>query len=111
MQVSGEAKPLPHKLAPSAFWFPTIGPTAKTNDSAAMTKVLNVRVVFGFIDMRNIFLYFSYGSCVIYTPSYIRRNVLQRSKFRCYIEDSDAPFRLKRLTNGDNCLLMTVPFV
>jgi hypothetical protein len=47
-------KPLPHKFAASA-WFATIGPTERTNDSAATTNMLNVSVVFAFTDICNIF--------------------------------------------------------
>jgi hypothetical protein len=51
VHVLGEAKPLRHKLAASAFWFATIGPSVKTIDSDAMTKVLNVRLAFPFTDI------------------------------------------------------------
>ncbi len=51
MPELGSHKPLPHKLAANARWFPSIGPEANSNATAAMTRVLNVMVVFDFTDV------------------------------------------------------------
>jgi hypothetical protein len=56
VQVSGEAKPLPHKLAASALWLPTIIPGTNSNATAAMVVVLNVIVIFEFIYLYTYFI-------------------------------------------------------
>ena len=43
---AAEPKPLPHKLAANACWFPSIGPGANTNANAPTVKAINVMVVF-----------------------------------------------------------------
>jgi hypothetical protein len=45
MPVSRSAKPLPAKLAASAFWFPTIGTEANNNMTAIIARVPTVIVV------------------------------------------------------------------
>lgn len=56
LKLSGEAKPVPHKLAASACWLPTIGDDAINNTTAATAIVPNFIVVFDFTDLQNIFL-------------------------------------------------------
>jgi hypothetical protein len=58
MPGSGSTKPLPAKLAASAFWLPIMGPEANNNMTAAIAIVPNVIFVFDFTDVLNIFLYF-----------------------------------------------------
>jgi hypothetical protein len=70
--VPPQPKPLPHKLAANACWFPTIGPDTNNNTTAAITILLNVMVVFEFIDF-----FYLYGLYIIYKCVIYSTNVLQ----------------------------------